>query len=215
MAHDHDSIALRSSAVNIGVAIVDTARKESDRSVQRLSSSLAQESGTADIQVARYALEMRTVLNSIEEAALQTVVDATPMRRAVASRASLESRAIEIVLNATEWYSAEEIGLKRNAQAKNPHGIVSRWHSEGKLFAIEREGKRFYPAYAFDEFWQPRPVIGDVISTLEGASPFRIASWFSSDCSYLGSRRPMDLVASQPDEVVAAAMDHAVGPVHG
>lgn len=134
---------------------------------------------------------------------------------AVASRAALESRAIEIVLNATEWYSAEEIVLKRNPQAKTPHGIVSRWHSEGKLFAIEREGKRFYPAYAFDEFWQPRPVIGNVISALEGISPFRIASWFSSDCSYLGSRRPMDLVASQPDEVIAAAMDHAMGPVHG
>jgi hypothetical protein len=211
----HDSTDRRFEAVSVGVALVDSARQESDRALERLSERLAQEGSQTEGELARYMVELRSVFNHIEQRALQVVVDATPMRQESPTRANLERHAIEQVLGSTEWHSAESIGLKRKPDASNPHAIVSRWLGEGKLFAIEREGKRFYPAYAFDEFWSPRPVIGAVVKAFGGASPFRLASWFCSASSFLKGERPMDLVASRPQDVLRAAQDHLQGPIHG
>lgn len=211
----HDTTEMQINAVSVGVALVDSARRESDRALERLAESLVQDPAQVEVELARYMVELRSVFNHIEERALQVVVDATPMRQESPSRASLEYKAIKQVLSSTEWYSAESIGLKRKPTSSNPHAIVSRWYGERKLFAIEREGKRFYPAYAFDEFWSPHPVIGAVIKAFGGASPFRLASWFCSSSGFLDGQRPMDLVASRPDDILRAAADHVQGAIYG
>ena len=42
-----------------------------------------------------------------------------------------------------------------------------------------------------------------------------MAYWFRSDNSFLGGKRPQDLLASAPDQVIAAALDEIHGIVHG
>lgn len=42
-----------------------------------------------------------------------------------------------------------------------------------------------------------------------------LAYWFASVNSFLGGKRPQDLLISKPDRVVAAAEDEVAGVLHG
>ncbi len=148
-------------------------------------------------------------------ASAQTLIDATPVRQISDARLRLEQRAVEAVLQGTPWLTAQQVGLRHNPDAANPHAAASRWQQAGRLFAIERAGKRLYPGYAFDEFGQPLPALPAVLQILAGLTPFRLAAWFESTHSMLGGRRPRECLATEPAAVIAAAREQVAGPVHG
>ncbi len=50
---------------------------------------------------------------------------------------------------------------------------------------------------------------------LEGRNGWEIAFWFAGVNSYLGGHAPKDIVASQPEAVLKAAMTEATGLQHG
>jgi hypothetical protein len=165
----------------------------------------------APFVVERTIAQQGEVLRSV----LDRIIEATPLRTLDAERTALEQRAIAAVFSGAEWLSAEQIGRLRDPQTKNPHGAVSRWRSEGRLFALPKGGMLYYPRYGFDEVLEPRPALARVIALLHGYSAFRLASWFESNNGYLGGRRPREVLAPDPDAVIAAAKAHAAGPVHG
>lgn len=203
------------TTLQASVAVLDHARKVADDSVARLVDQLGATALSGEEQVA-IVLAMRSVINDIEVQSLQSIIDATSLRRPGRStRADLERKAIEAVLSGTEWFTGDEVGQRHNAKAKNKHAAVSRWQGEGKVFAIERTGQRLYAAYLFDEFWNPRPEIAQILKIFNGYTPFRIASWFESINPALGGKRPREVIRSNPDAVVGAARDHVIGPVHG
>lgn len=114
----------------------------------------------------------------------------------------LEQRSIAAVLSGTTWRTVEEVGAQEWLQAMS-------------VFAIEHEGRRLVPFYAFDPSGEPYSVLAQVIDILAGYKPFRLASWFESTSSMLGGRRPRELLASDPQAVIAAARFHTEGPLHG
>lgn len=154
-----------------------------------------------------------------QDTVFRNVVDAviagTPMRSLDAVRAALEQRAIAAIFSGTEWVTADQIGRLRDPAAKNPHGTANRWRAEGKVFALTKGGVLYYPRYAFDEVLDPQPVVAEVLAVLAGCSPYRLAAWFESTNSHLGGARPREHLARHAAAVLAAARDHAVGPVHG
>jgi hypothetical protein len=164
---------------------------------------------------ARLALRVRSVINELEASSLQALVDASPVRRVAPAKAALEARAIEAVLKGTEWLTASEVGRRHKSDAVNLHGSVSRWQKEGKVFSILHSGVRLYPTYLFDELGNPLPAVQAVLNVFDGYLPFRIASWFESTSGMLGGKRPRQVIATDPQAVVAAAADHVVGAVHG
>lgn len=143
------------------------------------------------------------------------IVEATPIRPLDAVRAALERRAIDAVFDGTEWLTAEQIGRQRNPDAVNPHAIANRWASEGKVFGLSRGGVVHFPRYAFDEAFDPLPVMRRVLGKLAGYSPWRIASWLQSTNAHLGGARPRERLVGDPEAVVRAAEAHVLGPVHG
>jgi hypothetical protein len=161
--------------------------------------------------VGRAIEQQREVLRSV----VDRIIESTPLRAVDAQRAALEQRAIEAVFAGTEWLTAEQIGRLREPTARNPHGAVSRWRTQGKVFAIPKGGVLYHPRYAFDEGFEPRPVVAEVLAVLSADSPYRVASWFESVNGRLGRRRPRELIATDPARVLEAAQAHAVGPVHG
>jgi hypothetical protein len=161
------------------------------------------------------ALRVRTAISKMEQESLQELADAIELRRPAATRIELERRAIEAIMNGSEWRSAAEIGRLLDPEAVNPHAAVSRWQASGRIFGIDHRGRKMYPAYIFDATWQPLPAVKKVLSTLADYSPFKLAAWFESTNSSLGGRRPRELVARDPDAVLAAAKDQLVGAVHG
>lgn len=48
-----------------------------------------------------------------------------------------------------------------------------------------------------------------------GASDWGLAYWFASVNSFLGGKRPQDLLIDTPDRVVDAAKDEVAGVLHG
>ena len=61
-----------------------------------------------------------------------------------------------------------------------------------------------------------KSVPGEVLEIFgESKDSWGLAYWFSSVNSFLGGKRPQDVLAKQPDRVIAAAVDELEGVVHG
>lgn len=194
------------------VTLLDATRLAGSILIDQIGKSAAE---TPLLDRARLTQRVRAIINEQEDAALQALVDVSPVRRLAPARAALEAAAIKAVLDGAEWLTAHEVGIRQNAQAANPHAVASRWQKEGKIFSIDRAGQTLYPKYLFDEFGKPLPVVAQVLECFAGYRPFRVASWFESTNGMLHGRRPREMLATAPDSVVVAARDHVVGALHG
>jgi len=82
---------------------------------------------------------------------------------------------------------------------------VERWRDEGRIFAIQD----LYPRYQFDSRGRPHPAIETALGALGAADVLRLGSWFSTPNRYLAGRRPQELLAIAPVDVLRA-LEHAV-----
>ncbi len=80
------------------------------------------------------------------------------------------------------------------------------WSQEGRVFSVLHRGVRFFPSFQFDDERQPIPVVAEVVRRLLGkTSEWGIALWFTANNGWLGGRRPVDLLRSDPLAVLKAA----------
>jgi len=92
---------------------------------------------------------------------------------------------------------------------------LEQWKESGLIFSIEQGGTEYFPFYALDprDNYRPYPAVKEIIGIL-GAG-IGTASWFVAVNSFLDDERPMDVLASDPDEVIAAARDGIERISHG
>jgi hypothetical protein len=221
----HDESTLNTLSILSIIIIVILMPKSASGTYATVSIDLPVPTGHEDAaEPARQALQSlapfvveRTIeqQGAVLRGVLDKIIETTPLRALDAERSALEQRAIAAVFSGAEWLTAEQVGRLRDPGAKNPHGAVNRWRTEGKLFALPKGGVLYYPRYAFDEVMEPRPVLAQVIALLHHYSPYRVASWFESTNGHLGGRRPREALAADAQAVIAAARAHAAGPVHG
>ncbi len=91
----------------------------------------------------------------------------------------------------------------------NPAAAAHRWKANNQLFAVRRDGRDMYPRYALGDDFTPLPVVKQVLKAFTGHDPLRVAGWFESTSSFLGGKRPRELVATNPERVIHAARDAA------
>lgn len=93
---------------------------------------------------------------------------------------------------------------------------LQRWVDDEKLFAIDHGGIPIYPRYGFTSgpTTAPRPVLAKIMAALNYRA-WSLAEWFCCSCGMLDGRRPMDVLATDPEAVLAAAVDEAMGITHG
>jgi len=77
---------------------------------------------------------------------------------------------------------------------------VRRWTLEGRIFSIHD----LYPRYQFDRRARPYPSIEQVIARLGGQGDLRVGNWFATPNEHLLGRRPQELLATAPAEVLRA-----------
>jgi hypothetical protein len=157
-------------------------------------------------------------LSRLDSAAdVQQLLERTPIRRLDLVQERLQQRMVTAVLNGTPWLSSTEVGAlgQGGVAPSNPHARASRLLNEGKVFAIERAGRKEFPRYAFDALGNPYPVVREVLQVFAGWSALRVASWFESAGAALDGKRPRELLELDPQAVVRAAKEHGEGPVHG
>ena len=117
-------------------------------------------------------------------------------------KARMAAEAMRDIFAGTEWLSAEQVGVKGVVEAstgltlKAGAARVNRWKSEGKIFAIQRAGKDWYPRYEFDDDYAPVPAMREVIDKFGDSIPVEIAAWMESPNSYLDGKRPREVMRS-------------------
>ena len=148
-------------------------------------------------------------------------------------RARMTAEAMRDIFAGTEWLSAEQVGeqtavgdLAVHGQETTPERLtaaqrraaaarVNRWKHEGKLFALVREGRDWYPRYQFDVLFRPLPVMPEILADFKDVAAIQVASWMESPNTYLAGKRPREAIEHAPQDVVAALAERRRGGLHG
>ena len=122
----------------------------------------------------------------------------------------------QYLLADANWLTSAELsdraGFKNRNRSAGPNG----WKQRGKIFAINVEGHDRYPAYALDEAYQPLKILKDILTVFGDRTSARsIASWMGTVNSWLGGKKPKDLMKQDPAAVLHAALIEKAGAQHG
>jgi hypothetical protein len=122
-----------------------------------------------------------------------------------------------MILNSGDFVSADEIAGQIGCSLNNSDVQPNDWKQEGAIFAIHSEGTDYFPMYALDpDSCRPYKALGEVLRIFDQTKDsWGLAFWFSGLNSFLDDERPQDLLAFQPDRVIAAAKDEGLGVQHG
>ncbi|MBD2835541.1 hypothetical protein ID144_00630 [Pseudomonas sp. JM0905a] len=162
-----------------------------------------------------------TMLSNQRETIEQIVsllVAKAPIQPTVLKEAQMVARARKAVLESGDWLSAAEASRLCGYSGKNLSAQPNKWKREGKIFAIQHHGNDYFPAYGLDphQGYRPLKTMTDVLKVFgDTKDNWGLAYWFASVNSFLGGKRPQDLVATQSEQIIAAAKDEIQGIVHG
>ena len=158
--------------------------------------------------------ESRATLERLAEA----LVPPTPAPARILKEAAMLVKARKAVLESGDWVNAAELAQLAQLSTANPSAQPNKWKKGGRIFAIHHNGVDYFPAYGLnkDEDFRPLKALAQVIEVFEGKkNGWGMAFWFMSANSYLGGKRPQDLLTTDPDRVIAAALDEVQGVAHG
>ena len=133
-------------------------------------------------------------------------------------QAAMLARARTAVLQSRDWMTAPQIAEVAGFSATNPSAQPGKWKREGAIFAIRHNGIDYYPTFGLDasKGYRPLKAMAPVIEVLRAMKDeWGMAYWFQSANSYLGGKRPQDLLTSEPQQVLAAAVDEVQEVAHG
>lgn len=121
------------------------------------------------------------------------------------------------ILNEFGYFSAEQLADANGSQASNRAALADNWRKRHQVFAVSHPDKTarerdVYPAFQFED-GKPIKAVQQVLEAFGGhKAAWKLALWFTSNNGWLtGSARPVDLLDSDPQSVVAAARRDAEG----
>lgn len=155
--------------------------------------------------------------NSLQRLA-EALVPRTPVPPRLIREAAMLVKARKAVLESGDWLSAAELAQLAQLSTTNPSAQPNKWKKNGQIFAIHHNGVDYFPGYGLDRDANFRPLkaMSQVIEVFDGHKDgWGMAFWFLSANSFLGGKRPQDLLATDPERVIAAARDEVQGIEHG
>ena len=136
----------------------------------------------------------------------------------VLREARMLAKAKNTVWESGDWLSAADIASHAADGSSNNDSLPSEWERTGRIFSISYNGSDYYPGYGLDrgEKVGPHPAMAQVIKILQSKrNGWGMAFWFASVNSYLGGKRPQDMLEVDLALVVAAAEKELAGVTHG
>jgi hypothetical protein len=152
------------------------------------------------------------------EAIVGALVPKVPPTPNELKEAAMLARARTAVLDSGDWMTAAEIASVAGFSPSNPSAQPNKWKREGSLFAIRHNGIDYFPSYGLDpqSGYRPRKAMARVLAVFGNSKDgWGLSYWFMSANSFLGGKRPRDLIGSEPERVIAAAADEREGVLHG
>jgi len=186
-----------------------------------LDTSSAREAKTIEQVLAQVIHLTQGTLTSQSEDALSTLVSTLVPRKALSptllQEAKMMLRAKKGVLAGADWLSAANVAEIARLSKRTSSVQVLKWKRDGALFAIRHNGIDYFPSYALDPAneYHPHRALKKIIAIFaDHKEGWGLACWFQSPNSFLGGQRPLDLLSTKSDDVIAAAADEALGIVH-
>jgi hypothetical protein len=165
---------------------------------------------------------VKTIVGNHHRQSLEAIVGAlvpkAPPTPNELKEATMLARARTAVIDSGDWMTAAEIAAAAGFSSTNPSAQPNKWKRDGAIFAIRHNGVDYFPSYGLDPQtgYRPRKALAQVIRTFgETRDSWGLAYWFMSANSYLGGKAPRDLLALEPERVLAAAADECEGVLHG
>ena len=149
---------------------------------------------------------------------IDALVPSVPPARHMVTEARMTAQARKAVLEGAEWLTAAQIAQLAGFSASNPSAQPNKWKRDGLIFAVRHRSTDYFPAYGLDPAANYRPVkaLAKVLRAFGNTKDaWGLAYWFASINSFLGGKRPQDLLATAPDRVIEAAHDEVVEIAHG
>ena len=128
------------------------------------------------------------------------------------------ARSRKAVLDESDWLTAPELGKLAGFSKSNFSAQPGKWKKNRQIFTIKHRGVEYFPGYGLDldNDYRPLKAMADVLATFGDAKDgWGLAYWFLSVNSFLGGRRPKDILTKDPTGVIAAAKDELEGVAHG
>jgi hypothetical protein len=148
----------------------------------------------------------------------EVLVPRPPPSPSLLKEVAMLVRARKAVLESGDWLTAAEIAQLAELSTSNPSAQPNKWKKQGRIFAISHGGVDYFPGYGLDRDagFRPMKTLATIIEILAPHKDgWGMAYWFRSDNSFLGGKRPQDLLASAPQRVIEAAMDEVREIAHG
>lgn len=148
----------------------------------------------------------------------EVLVPRTPPSPRLLKEAAMLVQARKAVLESGDWLTAADIAQLAGLSTRNPSAQPNKWKKQGQIFAINHRGVDYFPGYGLDRDAGFRPLkpLARIIETFAGfKDAWGMAYWFRADNSFLGGKRPQDLLALAPERVIAAALDEIQEIDHG
>lgn len=148
----------------------------------------------------------------------EVLMPRTPPSPRLLKEAAMLVQARKAVLESGDWLTAAEVAQLAGLSTRNPSAQPNKWKKQGLIFAISHNGVDYFPGYGLDREagFRPLKAMTKVIEAFAGHKDgWGMAYWFRSDNSFLGGKRPQDLLATAPERVIAAAQDEVQEVAHG
>ncbi|WP_249976766.1 hypothetical protein [Vreelandella olivaria] len=132
--------------------------------------------------------------------------------------AEMETRARRAVMESGDWLTVDEILQLPGVSSRSDSAQPAQWKQQGDIFTINDHGTDYYPAFGLekDAGYRPYSVMSKIIDIFKDKKDgWGMAYWFQSVNSYLGGLKPQDLIATDPDLVIDAALDEGQEIMHG
>jgi hypothetical protein len=172
--------------------------------------------------VANLAPLVSSIIEHRQDVMFRSIVEALvpdvplPQHKLIEARMTAEAR--KRVLETGDWLTAAQIAEMAGFGTSNPSAQPNKWKKNRQIFAVRHRGVDYFPGYALDPSTDYRPTkrLVRVLALFRGKKDdWGLAYWFASNNSFLGGKRPQDLLIGEFDRVVAAAEDEVAGVLHG
>jgi len=157
-----------------------------------------------------------TLIQQRQQSTLENIIEALIPSVPVPEHMLAEAR--QAVLESGEWLTAAQIAEFAGFSKSNPSAQPNLWKKNGLIFAISHRGTDYFPAYGLDPKtrYRPRAALADILRVFDHSKDaWGLAYWFASVNSFLGGKRPQDVLAAAPQRVIAAAADEMAAVAHG